>query len=50
MMAVAAYLRREDFLPLQRRVMELDHSWAKAAHGFVRAYKSALPVREEEAA
>ena len=48
--AVSAYLQRDAFLPLQRRVMELDNSWAKAAHGFVRAYKSALPVREEEAA
>ena len=38
------------YQPLVRRVMELDNSWAKAAHGFVRAYKSALPSREEEAA
>lgn len=48
--AIAAYLQRDAYQPLVRRVMELDNSWAKAAHGFVRAYKSALPSREEEAA
>ncbi len=48
--AVAGYLRKADYEPLVRRVMELDHSWTRAAHGYVRAYKSALPAREEEAA
>ncbi|MCA9576466.1 MAG: glycogen/starch synthase [Polyangiales bacterium] len=48
--AVGAYLQREGYKALVRRVMELDNSWTRAAHGFVRAYKSALPAVEGEAA
>jgi starch synthase len=45
--AVAAYLQGDAYQALLRRVMELDNSWVRAGHGFVRAYKSALPVDAE---